>query len=268
MSILQAIFYGLLQGATEFLPVSSSGHLVLIPWLFGWNLPGLTFDAIMHLATLLAVLVYFRSDLVKLIVAWWRSVRRFKIEDAEARLAWLLIVSAIPAALVGYLFSDFVESLFGSPGAVSAFLLLTGVLLFLSDRLGRRTTTLQEMGLGTALIMGVAQALAVVPGLSRSGATMASGLFRDMKRDDAARFAFLMGIPVILGAAGFKFIKALPTITSSELLLLAVAFIVAVLVGYLAIRFLLNYLRTRNLLPFAYYCWAIGLIGLAFTLLR
>ena len=269
MSVSQAIILGLLQGATEFFPVSSSGHLVLVPWMLNWPNPGIGYDAIVHLGTLCAAVLYFRRDIGQLALQWWESFRHLRIETLEARLSWLVLASAIPAALLGWFWEDLFQRIFGSPRTVSAFLLLTGVLLVVGERFGHQDMTLGKMGLSDALVMGLAQACALAPGISRSGATIAAGLFRGLYREDAARFSLLMLIPIIFGAAGAHLLRATSAgLNAPEITHLAAGFVAASLGGYVAIRFLLNHLKAHSLRPFAYYCWGLGLIGLITGIVR
>lgn len=269
MSLIQAVLMGLLQGATEFLPVSSSGHLVIVPWLLGWPDPGLAFDSVLHLGTLLAVLLYMRADIVTVVAGWWRSVRRRSLELPEERLGWLIVISTIPGAVFGFLAEDYFEALFASPRAVALLLLVTGVLLVASERLGRRARDMQQAGWRDAVWIGLAQALAIAPGLSRSGTTIAGGLLRGLRREDAARYSFLMVIPIIAGAAGLQIVKLIGAgVDAAQVANLLVGFAIAFLAGYAAISFLLSYLRTRSLLPFAVYCWGFGLLTLAITYIR
>jgi len=260
---------GLLQGVTEFLPVSSSGHLVLIPWFLGWESPSLAYDTVVHLGTLLASGVHFRRDILSLLLGWWQSVRYRRIETVEARLSWLIMVSALPGGLLSYLAGGFFESLFGSPRAVSGFLLVTGVLLVVGERLGRQAVRVSGMNLVDALCIGLAQGCAIAPGISRSGATISAGLLRGLTRSEATRFAFLMAMPIIAGAAGIQLLGAVSSgLASAEALPLALGFIAAAVGGYAALGFLLRFLRANTLRPFAYYCWAIGAAGLAVSFLR
>lgn len=260
---------GLLQGATEFLPVSSSGHLVLVPWLLGWPDPGLAFDSVLHLGTLLAVLLYMRAEIAAVAAGWWCSVRRRSLKLPEERLGWLIAVSAIPGAVLGFLAEDTFESLFASPRSVAALLLVTGLLLVVSERLGRRIRSVSQAGLRDAAWIGLAQAVAIAPGISRSGATIAGGLLRGLRREDAARFSFLIVIPIIAGAAGLQLAKlVVGGIAVRQGMNLVAGFIVAFLAGYAAIGFLLRHLRTRTLLPFALYCWGFGLLSLVITFIR
>jgi undecaprenyl-diphosphatase len=264
MTLLHSLLLGILQGATEFIPVSSSGHLVLVPWALGWPNPDLAFDAVVHLGTLVAVVLVFWGDIVTLVGAWLRSVRERRIATVEARLAWLIVVSAVPGALLGCLLGDLFERMFDSPLAVSLLLLVTGLVLFGSAYLARGSHPISEVRLRDAILIGVMQALAIAPGISRSGMTIAAGLYSGLSRDAAARYSFLVGLPLIAGASAITVFDAAGAgLGVGEVTGLVVGFIAAALSGYLAIRFLLRVLSEHGLRPFAYYCWAAGGIGLA-----
>lgn len=269
MNLLQAILLGILQGATEFIPVSSSGHLVLAPWLLCWPKPGLVFDAIVHWGTVLAVLAVFWRDLYRLLLAGLKSLRRRSLADPDARVAWWIVIGTIPAVTIGYLFRDFFEALFGTPVAAAGFLLVTGVILSLSERLGTRRREAEEMSWFDALLVGLAQAAAIAPGISRSGATIAAGLFLGVKRTAAARYSFLLSVPAILGAG---ILSLLDVVNEGGLVnewpLLAAGFLAAAVSGYLCIRFLLSYLRRGRLYIFAAYVWLLGAAGLVVALVR
>ena len=269
MDILQAIILGLLQGATEFIPVSSSGHLVLVPWLFGWDSPGLVFDTVVHGGPLVAVLAYFWRDWLALIRAWVQGLRHWDWHDPLARLAWMILLGSIPAAVIGFLLEDFFESLFGEPVWVSVFLLVTAGLLALSERLGERRKGADDLRWYDALIIGIGQAAAIAPGISRSGATIATGLFRGLRRPDAARFSFLLATPIIFGAGLFKLLDLLTMSNPlAQVPALAAGFVTAAIVGYLCIWGLLRYLQRGNLYPFAIYCACLGLFCLVVAWLR
>jgi undecaprenyl-diphosphatase len=264
MRPLHALLLGLLQGATEFIPISSSGHLVLVPWLLGWPEAGLAFDTIVHWGTLLAVVVTFWRDLVLLTWAWLRGWRTRSWPDPEGRVAWLLLLGTLPAVALGLLLEEWFEALFTTPSAVSAFLIATGVLLMVSERLGRRESGEEQLRWWDALLVGLGQAAAIAPGISRSGATMATGLLRGLRREAAARFSFLLAIPVILGAGLLQLAKlAISGEANGEWLPLALGFVTAAASGYVCIRFLLGYLRRRSLYPFGLYCCAAGLVTLS-----
>ena len=264
VDLFQALILGLVQGVTEFLPISSSAHLVLVPWLLGWGDPGLSFDTMVHWGTLAAVVITFRRDLVELARAWLDSLRdRAVASDPRRRIAWLIVVGTVPAALAGFLFEDFFESLFGSPLRVAALLLVTGLVLVISEFLGKRWRDMESIALSDALLIGLAQAVSIAPGISRSGATIAAGLLVGLRRAAAARYSFLLATPIIFGAGLLHLLRLIQANTpASGLLPLAVGFLAAALSGYLSIRFLLAYLQRGRLYPFAVYCWAVGLFVL------
>ncbi|MFQ6014318.1 MAG: undecaprenyl-diphosphatase UppP [Anaerolineae bacterium] len=267
--MLQALVLGLVQGATEFLPISSSAHLVLVPWLLHWPDFGLAFDTTLHLGTLVAVVTYFRRDLAELVVAWWASLRERTLNpDPQRKLAWLILVGTIPAALLGLLFEDFFEALFSAPLWVAGLLLVTGALLLTSERLSSRHRSMQQIGWLDAVLIGLAQAVAIAPGISRSGATIAMGLFRGLNREVAARYSFLLATPIIL-AAGLLKLKdlAAPSTPHTQIPPLIVGFVAAAISGYLGIKLLLSYLQQGKLYIFAAYCWAVGAIALLLILL-
>lgn len=277
MNIFQSLILGLVQGLTEFIPISSSAHLVLVPWAAGWPAPGLAFDTMLHWGTLLAVLAYFRHDWPGIVTGWLRSVfsrgpwstaAGGRLADPQARLGWWLILGTLPAAAIGYLFEDFFEHLFNSPIAVGGFLLITAAILIVSERLGRRVRKLDEMRPLDALLIGLAQAAAIAPGISRSGATIAAGLGFGLRREDAARFSFLLSMPAILGAGLLQLIQLLDAGSlADQWPALVVGFTAAAVSGYLCIKFLLAYLRRGRLYVFAGYCACVGMAVLAAGLL-
>ncbi len=259
MNALQAIILGIVQGLTEFLPVSSSGHLVVIPWLMGWPSPGLVFDTTVHWGTLLAVVVFFWSDLVNLVAAGWRSLKERSLADPEARLAWGLVVGTSPAALVGAAFNDWFESLFQKPTYVGAALLVTALILFVSEEIGRKERGITSVGWLDAILIGCAQAFAIIPGISRSGSTISAGLARGLERDTAARYSFLLSVPIIFGAGLLKLKDLLETgVTGHEVSILVLGFAAAAISGYLAIGFLMGFVRRHSLYVFAAYCALVG----------
>ena len=269
MNIIQALILGLVQGATEFIPVSSSGHLVLVPWLLNWEPPGLVFDTVVHWGTLVAVLAYFWRDWLALVAAWLRGLVRWDWRDPDARLVWLLIAGSVPAAVIGYLLEDFFESLFGEPVWVSVLLLVTAGLLVLGERLGQRLREMDSLRWPDALVIGLGQAAAIAPGISRSGATIVAGLLRGLKRPVAARFSFLLATPIIFGAGLLKLLDLFEAPDPlAQLPLLAVGFGAAAISGYLCIWGLLRYLQRGKLYPFAVYCACFGVFCLVVTLLR
>jgi len=264
----QAIFLGLVQGATEFLPISSSGHLVLVPWLLGWQPPDVFFDAVLHLGTLLAVLIYFWRDLFALALAWLGTLRRRGIKTGMERLAWLILLATIPAALAGVLLEGWFESMFGSPRLVAVLLLVTGALLCLAERRGGRRRRAEEANVRDALTIGIAQVLAIAPGISRSGATMSAGLWRGISRPEAARLSFLLAVPVV-GAAGLlSLLKTTANGSAADIQLSLLGAAVAALAGTVAIHGLLRFVRAHSLALFSYYCWLFGGLCLIIALLR
>ncbi len=263
-SVWQALVLGIVQGATEFLPISSSGHLVLVPWLLGWENHGLAFDAMLHLGTLTAVVAFFWDDLRGLVAAAVLSLKERSLAgDPRRKLAWCIGLGTVPAAVLGLAFEDWFEALFAAPVCVGILLLVTGVLLSVSERWGRKALGLDQLGWLDALMVGLGQALAIAPGISRSGATMSAGLWRGLRREAAARFSFLLSTPIILGAGVYKLkdLWGTPLAAESPLALLC-GFLAAAISGFLSIRFLLGYLRRRSLYPFAAYCWAVGVVTL------
>ncbi len=269
VNILHAFFLGILQGATEFLPVSSSGHLVLVPWLLRWESPDLVFDVVVHWGTALAIVVYFWRDWLSLIRAVFRSLYQRSLAEPNARLAWFILLGTIPAALIGYLLEDFFERLFVRPVAAASFLLVTAALLAASEHLGRRERELDELTWLDALIVGLAQALAIFPGISRSGATIAAGLARGLRREFAARFSFLLATPIILGAGLLKLVDlAQMGELAAQAPALVVGFLSAGVVGFGCIHFLLRYLQRHRLYPFAVYCAVAGIVCLLVALVR
>lgn len=273
MTTLQAIVLGIVQGLTEFLPVSSSGHLVLVPWLAGWTIDPRTafaFDVLVQLGTLSAVIVYFRVDLWQLVRAALSGLLSGKpFASNEARLAWMLLVASIPAAMLGLLFKSRVESAFTSPRAVGGFLLLTSALLAISERVGKRTKDVRALTALDALLIGLAQAASLFPGVSRSGATISGGLLRELNRKQAARFAFLMAVPIMLGA-GFIAAMDMVRLTNLQANLVAVLAGVAsaAVVGFLSIRWLLAYLSKNSLKPFIIYCAIVGALAILLGTIR
>lgn len=273
MDIIQAIIIGLVQGLTEFLPVSSSAHLIFAQQALGLSDVGLAFDVLLHVGTLVAVVAYFFSDIINMIKGFFLSLIDLKDgkfmeelrRDPYKKLAWLTIIATIPVGIVGVLFNDVVESLFTGITIPAFFLLITGCLLYISQRMNSGRIDLSNITLKEALIMGCGQALAVLPGLSRSGTTIAAGLFSGLDKEFAAKFSFILSVPAILGAGVFQ-LKDLSG-GSVEIEACIAGFAVAVISGYLAISVLLKLIRERSLDIFAYYCWIVGAIILVGSLI-
>ena len=267
MTFIQALILGIIQGLTEFLPISSSAHLVIAPYLLGWTIPEqqvLPFDVLVQLGTLLAVIVYFWADLWAILKAFIGGLVRLKpFEDPLARQGWLLILASIPAGLAGLLLKKMVDQAFQSVAATGVFLLVTALILTVAEWLGKHRRSLDTLGWLDAVVMGIGQALAIFPGISRSGATMAGGIVRDLDRTAAARFSFLMSIPIMLAAGGveIKDVLNIPGL-SGMIPMIGVGFLAAAVVGYLSIRWLLRFVTTHSLRPFAVYCTALGILVL------
>lgn len=270
MSILEAIILGILQGATEFLPISSSGHLVLIPYLFNLTEPGLTMISIVHEGTLLAVLVYFRRDLWEIIKGVLEGLRRRQpLATAESRLGWFIVLGSIPAAAAGLLFADFFEEVFGTPAISAGFLLVTAVFLVTGERLMTGKKNLTHLTWLDALIVGFFQMLALFPGISRSGSTITAGLMRGFDRATAARFSFLLGIPAILGAGLLSVLDILQVGNlGSEWPAMLAGFVAAAVSGYACIHFLLAWLKQRSLTIFVVYVTLLSAISFLVIILR
>ena len=267
MDIIQAIIIGIVQGLTEFLPVSSSAHLVFIQKLLGVE-SSLAFDTFLHLGTLIAVLWFFRYDIYKMLKSWWLSIQdilqgRFKegfYEDPYKRLAWYVILATVPVGIVGVLFEDSVDALFSGALYVPAFFLfVTGTILYLSQRMSSGEINYNTITKKEALFMGLGQACAILPGLSRSGTTIAAGLTIGLNKEFAAKFSFILSIPAILGAFVLQ-LKDIGSAMDANFLPVILGFIASIVAGYLAIKWMLDLVKNKSLDIFAYYCWLMGLI--------
>ena len=258
MSILQSIILGIVQGLTEFLPVSSSAHLVLVPWWLGWPEPSLAFDTLLHWGTLLAVVSFFWRDWVDMFVAVVNRLRGRRDPEGRDRLLLLIAVATVPAALAGYLFKDFFESIFGAPGIIGFLLIVTGFLLLVAERWPRGHKPLLGVRLLDAILIGLMQAVAILPGISRSGSTMSAGMMRGFDRPTAARFSFLMSAPIIFGAGLTQIPDMISQGASGSVAALVLGFLAAAITGFLTIRFLLRYLQTNTFYPFIIYVWIFG----------
>lgn len=274
--LLKAAILGIVQGLTEFLPVSSTGHLVLLEKAFDVSQErlGLAFDAAIHLGTLLAILVYFWETVVRLVVAGFESIgrRRWDFSD-DSRLAWLIAIGTIPAGVLGFLFDDTIEEKLRDPVWVATMLILFSAVLVAAELWGTRPTRVSRLGPLSALFVGLAQAVALIPGVSRSGITISAGLFARLDRQQAAVFAFLLSAPIVTGAGFKKVYDALKEahkglLGRDDLMFFVVGFIFAAITGYLTIRFFLAYLRRHSLYPFVVYRVALGVVVLAVVVAR
>lgn len=257
MDILHAVYLALLQGFTEFLPISSSGHLILLPGLFGWSDQGLAFDVAVHVGSLIAVVSYFRHDLKRMSVDWLASISQRR-RVGESHLAWSVLFATIPAALAGYFFNDLVELYLRSPLVIAIMTILFGILLWWADVKGKRLRNEHSVGWKDVVIIGLAQMIALIPGTSRSGITMTAGLMQGMTREAAARFSFLLSIPIILLAGGYLSLKL---INGSEVIawdFLAVGVVVSAVTAYICIFYFLKLLEKTGMLPFVIYRMVLG----------
>ena len=270
LELLQAIVLGIVQGLTEFLPVSSSGHLLLGQYFLGMDQDrfGLTFDAAIHTGTVAAVVSYFWRDLLRMAGAFLRSLRGPNFEERDQRMAYLILVATVPAGIVGLLFQGFFENEVRSPWLVAFNLVLVGALFIVGEVVGRQTRTSDKLGFKEAVGIGLAQTVALFPGVSRSGATITLGLFLGLRRDEAARFSFLMSVPITAAAALLSLADAFGSgIDAGDALLFVVGSVTSGVVGYLAIRFLLDYLTGHSLRVFAYYRFALAAVVVMLLLL-
>ena len=258
MSYLEAILLGVLQGLTEFLPISSSAHLAIFPQLFGFDDPGASFTAVTQIGTEVAVLLFFWRDIVRIIKAWTISlVRKDRREDLDARMGWYIIVGTLPIAVMGFLFQDTIKTTFRSLWLIAVMLIVFGLILGIAYRINVGEKLEGDLGLKDSLLYGLGQMLALIPGVSRSGATISVGLFRGYRRDVATRYAFLLAIPAVL-ASGVSQLNDVSLAASPGLPKTLLATLVAFGVGYVTIGWLLKYLRTRSYLPFVIYRVALG----------
>jgi undecaprenyl-diphosphatase len=265
LTILQAIILGIVQGLTEFLPISSSGHLILVPWLFNWHFllanPDLnkTFDVALHLGTFIAVLVYFWREVVRLVAAWVRSIAKRSLADPEARLAWLLFVSTIPAAFLGVVFESFIEDRLGKPWIIAVMMIVFALVMYAVDHVAKLDRDLEALTWTDSILIGVAQAFALCPGVSRSGITMVTGLALRLDRESAARYSFLLSVPVIGGAAAYKALQvAKDGLPAGTAMPFAVGIASAAVSGMVAIWFVLAYLKRHNFNLFVLYRIVVG----------
>lgn len=279
MELWQAVVLGIVQGLTEFLPISSSGHLIIFPWLFGWETGGLAFDASLHLGTLLAVLVYFRNELLQLIrvipYALSKPLPILKGEsgnddrDMWAKLGLIIVIMSIPGGIVGLLFSSQIDDFFHTDensnraiAVIATMLIVVGLFMLLAERVGKREKELKDVGVVDAIAVGIGQALAaLLPGTSRSGATITAGLFRGLTRSEAARLSFLGGVPLIAAAGLLSFVDALQEgMSSSELTNILAGGLAAAIVGFFAVSGLIKFLQKQSTFVFVVYRILFGIM--------
>jgi undecaprenyl-diphosphatase len=262
LTLFQSIVMGLVQGLGEFLPISSSAHLVLVPWLFNWHDPGLTFDVALHLGTMFAVIIYFWKD-------WWRLITAglTNIGSSDGRLFWYLVAASIPGGLIGFLLESQAATIFRTPMLIAVMLIIMGVILYWADQRSRKTTEIENISFANAMWIGLSQALAIIPGVSRSGITITTALMTGLTRESAARFSFLLSTPIILGAALVK----MPDVVANPAMInlnFVVGMLVSAITGLASIYVLLRYVQSKSFLPFVWYRFALGAIVIAVVFLR
>lgn len=267
MDILQSFLLGLIQGLTEFLPISSSGHLALGRYLLGNDTEmGITFEVVVHFGTLCSIIIYYKTEILNLFLAGLKFLRAPKVhkDDVEIKTIGFILISMIPAFIIGFTLKDSIENIFMNPILVCGMLIVTGVILFLTKFANNLDG---EINSKKAFIIGISQAFAMIPGISRSGSTISMSLYLGISRETAANFSFLMVIPVIGGAMILQMGEAIEAgINSSEVISLMVGFFTAFLSGYYALKYLIIILKKQGFHYFAYYCWAIGGVGLLWFL--
>jgi undecaprenyl-diphosphatase len=264
LSVLEAIVLGIAQGLTEFLPISSTAHLRIVPAFAGWDDPGALFTAVIQLGTMVAVVIYFWRDLMRITTTWLSSLRRPELRgELDARMGWYVIIATIPIGVVGLAFNDQIETGARNLYLIGAVLIAAGLVLAVADRVGRRVRDLGDVRRRDAVWVGIAQALALIPGTSRSGATITAGLFLGLQREAAARFSFLLSIPAIVLSGLYGLTELITGDDSVSFGALALATVVAFVFGYVSIAFLLRYLANHSMMIFVVYRVVLGVIVLA-----
>ncbi|HEX5230480.1 MAG TPA: undecaprenyl-diphosphatase UppP [Bryobacteraceae bacterium] len=266
MPIYQAVVLAVIQALTEFLPISSTAHLILFPWLLGWKDPGLTFDVALHAGTLLAVIIYFSRDWVQIIAqGFGLNIGKDSDLKQNRNLLWLLAVASIPIGIVGYLFDKEADTVWRKPYVIGVMMVVVGVVIWIAERRRVGTKSMNTIHFGDGIVVGVAQAFSVIPGTSRSGSTIAAGLFRNMNRETAARFSFLLSTPAIAAAVAKKAwdIHKEGGVPADMKVPMALGILVSAVLGAVVIAFFLRYLRRSSLMPFVYYRIVFGIIVIA-----
>jgi undecaprenyl-diphosphatase len=263
VSILQAIVLGLVQGATEFAPVSSSGHLILVPWIFGWGAIGdadlqKTFDVALHMGTLIGALIYFRADVTRYAAAWFRSLRARRLTTPDERIAWALFIGTIPGAIAGALFESVIEEKLGAPLLIALMLVAFALLLVWVDRRSRSDRAIGTIGPKQGLVLGAAQALALQPGVSRSGVTITAARAMGFDRESAARFSFLLSLPIIAGAGAYKAVDLAQTGLHGHASEFVAGMVASAISGFVVIWGLLRYLKRHDFTVFLWYRVAVA----------
>ena len=261
MNLFHALVLGAFQGFSEILPISSSAHLILIPWFFKWPESGLIFDVALHLGTFIALSIYFRHDIVEMVVSFFSALKNRSLDTPSKRLPFIIIAATIPAAVVGKLFEDTIEAVFrSSPLLIAGFMIGFGILLGFADRFGRKQLTLDQTTAASGMVVGLFQCLALVPGVSRSGITITAGLMLGFNREAAARFSFLLSLPIVAGAALLTLVHLLKVgILAADLPPMLVGITASSITGYISVAFLLRFVQKRTIAPFVWYRIIAGL---------
>ncbi len=260
MDLLQLIFLALVQGITEFLPVSSSAHLILVPLLTDWQDQGLAIDVAAHLGSLLAVVFYFRKDIARILFAGIDSIQHRKLTSHDSRLFWYLALASIPVLALGFLLRDVISTSLRDPLIIAAASIGFGLLLWYADVQGKRIRTINTVNMKDAVIIGLAQALALIPGTSRSGITMTAGLLLGLDRDSSARFSFLMAVPIILAASAYESLKLIQSGLTVELTNFIITALLSAISAFIAIHLFLRFLDKIGMLPFVIYRVLLGIV--------
>jgi undecaprenyl-diphosphatase len=271
MSILYSIVLGIIQGLTEFWPISSSGHLLIFHEILPLNLTdNLAFDTSLHLGTLLALLIYFYNDIIVYFQAFLKSLQKWELKtDINQRLAWLILISVLPAGFFGYFFETIITYYFRNILLVCLTLIIVGFLFLIAEKYTLKTQTLSSLNWTKSLFIGLAQVLALIPGVSRSGITIISGMALNLKREEAARFSFLISIPIVFVAGAKKTFDLMQSgLNQEQIIIYALGFLTAAIFGYLAIKYLLDFLKNHSLNIFAYYRIILGLLVLLYFVLK
>lgn len=256
MEILHSIVLGIIQGLTEFWPISSTAHLAIFPWFFGWQDPGLTFDVALHLGTLAAIIIFFWQE--------WKSI--FKPENRY--LLWFLIIGTIPGVLAGYFLNDYAETVLRTPVIIAVMLIAFGFILYLADQYSNRFDEIRHLTWVKALFIGIAQAIAIVPGVSRSGITMSAGLFSGLKRTEAAKYSFMLSAPIILGAGIYSMKDIYIRGIDGSWLVIILGFLASLIAGIIAIKVLLNFLAQRGFGVFIWYRFILAIVIVLLAIYR
>ena len=267
MTILQAIIYGIVQGLTEFLPISSTAHIRIVPAIFGWDDPGAAFTAVMQIGTMLAVIIYFIKDILRLLKAFSASLIHMKpFESEDSRMAWWIGFGTIPISVCGLLLKHFIETSFRSLWVISFAMIVLALILIFAERISKFTRPLDSLTFVDTQAFGWAQALALIPGTSRSGATITAGMFLGFTREAAARFSFLLSIPAVALSGVYELWSIRHALTSQSGLTLIIATLVSGIIGYAAIELLLRYLRSHSMYLFVVYRFLLGIVIIIFIL--